>query len=87
VAVVMFLADMLVPALELPAWIRRLAMSAQMGKPMAGRWAWGGITASLVLAVGGLLVGGWGSGAATCNDSRTPPSFLGVRRCNGMVLG
>jgi|Tabmets5t2r1_1033131.scaffolds.fasta_scaffold104143_1 hypothetical protein len=24
-----------------------------MGQPMAGRWAWGGVTASLVLVVGG----------------------------------
>lgn len=55
-----FLVDLLGQALKLPDWFRQLALSAHMGEPMIGRWDPAGIGASLVLAVGGLLVGAWG---------------------------
>jgi ABC-2 type transport system permease protein len=61
-SVTTFLVDVLAPALELPGWIRQLALSARFGQPMAGRWDWVGIVASLVLALGGLVLGGWGNG-------------------------
>jgi hypothetical protein len=31
-----------------------------MGQPMAGRWDWAGIVAGLAIALGGVVVGGWG---------------------------
>jgi ABC-2 type transport system permease protein len=55
-----FLVDLVGPALRLPAWVQELALSSHMGQPMLGRWDWFGITACLVLAVGGLAVSGWG---------------------------
>lgn len=60
VAVVTFLIDFLVPALDLPGWLRQLALSADLGQPMVGTWEWTGIVASVVLAVGGLVLGAWG---------------------------
>lgn len=60
VAVATFLIDFLVPALNLPDWVRQLALSANLGQPMVGAWEWTGIAASVGLAVGGLALGGWG---------------------------
>jgi ABC-2 type transport system permease protein len=55
-----FLVDLVGPALRLPTWVQELALSSHMGQPMLGHWDWFGITACLVLAVGGLAVSGWG---------------------------
>ncbi|MHB8459950.1 MAG: hypothetical protein ACYDAK_02720 [Candidatus Limnocylindrales bacterium] len=55
-----FLVDLLAPALKLPGWVHQLALTAHMGQPMVGSWDIGGVVACLVLAVGGLAVGGWG---------------------------
>ena len=60
VAVVTFLIDFLVPALDLPDWLRQFALSADLGQPMVGTWEWTGIAAAVVLAVGGLALAAWG---------------------------
>jgi ABC-2 type transport system permease protein len=54
------LIDFLVPPLNLPDWIHRLALTANMGEPMVGQWDAIGIVASLIVAIGGLLIGAWG---------------------------
>ena len=55
-----FLVDVLAAPLKLPESIRRLALTTHLGQPMAGTWNWVGIVVSLVLALGGLALGGWG---------------------------
>jgi ABC-2 type transport system permease protein len=60
VLVVTYLIDLLAPALKLPDWVHQLALTAHFGQPMVGNWDAGGVVACLVLAVGGLAVGGWG---------------------------
>jgi putative exporter of polyketide antibiotics len=59
---VTFLIDLLAPALKLPDWVHQLALTAHMAQSMVGSWDVPGITACLVLAIGGLLLGGWGMG-------------------------
>lgn len=59
-AVVTFLLDFLVPALDLPEWLRRLALSAELGQPMVGTWGGRGVVAALVLSLGGTAIGVWG---------------------------
>jgi ABC-2 type transport system permease protein len=60
VVVATYLVDLLVPALDLPEGLHRLALTAHLGQPMAGTWDAGGVVACLVLAVGGLLLGAEG---------------------------
>ena len=60
VVVATYLINLLAPALGLPDWFHQLALTAHMGQPMIGQWDAAGIVASLVLAVGGILVGAWG---------------------------
>lgn len=55
-----FLVDLLAPPLELPEWFHRLALTANMGRPMMGNWDLLGIVACLVIAVGGVALGAWG---------------------------
>lgn len=55
-----FLITLFATALKLPEWVTDLALSGHYGKPMVGDWDPVGIIASLVLAIGGLLVGAWG---------------------------
>jgi len=55
-----YLIDLMAPALRLPDWVHQLALTAHFGQPMVGQWDVGGIVACLVLAAGGLAVGGWG---------------------------
>lgn len=55
-----FLADILVPALELPDWLRELAITAHLGQPMLGSWDWAGMAAAAGIAVGGVLLSAWG---------------------------
>ena len=55
-----YLIDLIAPALKLPDAIHRLALSADLGQPLVGRWEPAGIVACLALAIVGLLLGGWG---------------------------
>lgn len=55
-----FLVDLLAPALNLPDWVHQLALTAHFGAPLVGIWDPAGVVACLVLAIGGMLVGGWG---------------------------
>jgi ABC-2 type transport system permease protein len=60
VVILAFLVDFLVPALELPGWIRQLALTAHLGQPMVGVWDWVGMAGCVVIAAGGLLLSAWG---------------------------
>ena len=60
VVVATYLIDLLVPALDLPGWVHKLAMTAHLGQPMVGTWDAAGVVACLLLAVGGLLMGAVG---------------------------
>jgi ABC-2 type transport system permease protein len=62
VVTVTFLVDLLAPGLRLPDWVHELALTAHLGQPMVGRWDLAGIAMCLVLAAGGLALGGWGVG-------------------------
>jgi len=55
-----FLVDLLAPALRLPDWVDKLALTTHLGQPMIGSWDWTGIAACLVLALGGVVLSGWG---------------------------
>ncbi|HEX5015754.1 MAG TPA: hypothetical protein VFV72_16540 [Candidatus Limnocylindrales bacterium] len=48
------------PALNLPEILHELALTSHYGFTMLGQWDVVGVVASLVLAVGGILVGAWG---------------------------
>ena len=52
--------DIIVPALGLLDVVHQLALTAHLGLPMLSHWAPVGIVASLVLIVGGRLLGAWG---------------------------
>ncbi|MDP9794425.1 ABC-2 type transport system permease protein [Catenuloplanes nepalensis] len=58
--VITYLIDLVAPALKMPAWVHEFALTAHLGRPMAGDWDLTGVTACLVLAAGGLLVGAAG---------------------------
>ena len=60
VVVATYLVDLIGPALKLPDWVHQLALTAHMGQPMVGNWDASGVAACLVIAAGGLLLGGWG---------------------------
>ena len=60
VVVAMYLIDLIVPAVKLPDWVHQLALTAHLGQPMVGVWDPAGVIACLVLAAGGLALGGWG---------------------------
>jgi ABC-2 type transport system permease protein len=60
VVIATYLVDLLVPALDLPAGAHQLALTAHLGQPMVGVWDAAGVVACLVLAVGGLALGGLG---------------------------
>jgi ABC-2 type transport system permease protein len=60
VVVATYLIDLLVPALKLPDSVHQLALTAHLGQPMVGVWDPAGIVACMVIAVGGLALGGWG---------------------------
>ena len=48
------------PALNLPDVVHELALTSHYGFTMLGQWDPVGIVASIVLAVGGVLIGAWG---------------------------
>jgi ABC-2 type transport system permease protein len=60
VVLVTYLMDLVAPPLNLPDWVHQLALTTHLGQPMVGVWDWNGVAVCLVLAVGGLLLGGWG---------------------------
>jgi ABC-2 type transport system permease protein len=60
VVVATYLLDLVAPPLNLPDWLHQLALTAHYGKPMVGEWDMVGVAASLVIAVGGILLGAWG---------------------------
>ncbi len=60
VAIGTFLVDLLAPALRLPDWFEKLALTTHLGEPMVGRWDLAGITICLLLAIGGVTIGAWG---------------------------
>lgn len=60
VTILSFLLVILATALKLPDWVADLALGAHYGKPIVGDWDPLGIAASLVLAIGGLVLGAWG---------------------------
>lgn len=60
VVVATYLIDLIVPALKLPDWVHQLALTAHLGQPMVGVWDPAGIVACVVIAAGGLALGGWG---------------------------
>jgi ABC-2 type transport system permease protein len=55
-----FLVDLIAPAVKLPNWVHQLALTGHLGQPMIGVWDVGGIVTCLVLAAGGLVLGGLG---------------------------
>jgi ABC-2 type transport system permease protein len=55
-----FLVDLFAPALKMPDWVHKLALTAHLGKPMIGQWNEVGVVACLAIAVGGVLLGAWG---------------------------
>ena len=74
--------DTIVPAFKLPDIVHQLALSAHYGLPMLGQWDVAGLAASVVLLVGGVLIGAWGSGGATCaaEDGAREPLATSSRR-------
>lgn len=60
VVIATYLDDLLAPALNLPDWVRQLALISHFGQPMIGRWDAAGVLASVVIAVGGIVLGAWG---------------------------
>ena len=58
--VVTWFIQLLGPILNLPQLMQDLALTSHFGQPMVGQWDSVGIVASLVLAVGGILLGTWG---------------------------
>ncbi len=60
VVIAMYLIDLLAPAMKLPDLVHQLALTAHLGQPMVGAWDFAGVAACLVLAAGGLALGGWG---------------------------
>ncbi len=55
-----FLLDTLGAALDLPDVVLDLSLFRHLGQPIAGVFDATGIVASVVLAVGGMLIGAWG---------------------------
>jgi polyether ionophore transport system permease protein len=55
-----YLLNLLAPALGLPDWVHQLALTAHYGMPMLGQWDMTGVVASIVIAIGGVLLGAWG---------------------------
>jgi putative exporter of polyketide antibiotics len=60
VVVLTYPIDLLVPALHLSDGTRQLAITAHLGEPMVGGWDGTGVALCLLLAVGGLALGGYG---------------------------
>jgi putative exporter of polyketide antibiotics len=48
------------PALGLPDFLQTFVLSSHYGEPMVGHWDVAGVVASVIVAVGGVLIGAWG---------------------------
>jgi len=57
--VLTWMVQLLGPLLNLPDFVRQLALTSHFGQPMVGVWDWGGVGAAIVLAVGGIALGAW----------------------------
>ncbi len=57
--IVTWFVQLLGPLLGLPDLVRDLALTSHYGQPMVGVWDPVGIVASIVLAIGGIIVGTW----------------------------
>jgi polyether ionophore transport system permease protein len=55
-----FLIDLLAPALHLPDWVEKLALTAHLGQPMVGAWDLVGTAGCVAIAIGGLALGAVG---------------------------
>ena len=55
-----FFLDLIPPALKWPDWLHQLALTSHLGQPMIGTWDSAGIVACLAIALGGVLLAGWG---------------------------
>jgi ABC-2 type transport system permease protein len=55
-----WLVQLLGPLFRLPEIVQNLALTAHLGQTMVGVWDWGGVAASVVLALGGIALGAWG---------------------------
>ena len=60
VVLVTWMVQLLGPLFNLPDFIQQLALTNHYGQPMVGLWDWGGIAASVFIAVVGLALGAWG---------------------------
>lgn len=60
IVIATFVIDIVAPALKWPDWVHQLALSSHLGQPMLGTWDWPGMAACLVLALGGVVLAGWG---------------------------
>jgi putative exporter of polyketide antibiotics len=60
VVIATYLIDLVSPPLKLPDWFHQLALIAHYGQPMVGQWDVSGIVASVIIAVGGIIIGAWG---------------------------
>lgn len=60
IVIITFLIDLIAPALKWPDWIHQIALTSHLGQPMIGHWDWVGMAACVVIALGGLLIAGWG---------------------------
>jgi putative exporter of polyketide antibiotics len=52
--------QLLGPLLDLPEFVRQLALTSHYGQPMVGAWDTVGIVASVALAIGGIALGTFG---------------------------
>lgn len=55
-----YLVDLLGPPLNLPDWAHQLALTSHFGQPMIGQWDLVGPVVSVVIFVGGTILGAWG---------------------------
>ncbi len=46
--------------LKLPDFVMQLALTSHLGQTFVGVWDWGGVAASIALAIGGIAIGAWG---------------------------
>jgi ABC-2 type transport system permease protein len=60
IVILTFVIDLLAPALKLPDWVHQIALTSHLGQPMIGNWDAVGMAACVAIAVGGLLLAGWG---------------------------
>ena len=60
IVIITFVIDLLAPALKWPDWVHQIALTSHLGQPMIGSWDWVGMGTCVLIALGGLLLAGWG---------------------------